>query len=69
MHKINKILIAAILASGEALAHTGHSAAALHFHEWDYALLTAAVVTAAVVIRRIKSKAKVTANAKAKAKT
>ena len=47
MFKINKLMIAALLASSEALAHTGHNAPGLHLHEWEYALLTAAVIVVA----------------------
>lgn len=48
MFKINRIVIASSLASGEALSHTGHNAPVLHLHGWEYALLAAAVAAIAV---------------------
>lgn len=52
MFKLDKILIAALLSAGEALAHTGHNAPVLHLHEWEYALLAAAVAAIAVRLYR-----------------
>jgi hypothetical protein len=41
-----RILITALLFSGEALAHPGHGAPTLHTHGWEYALLAATAAAA-----------------------
>ena len=45
MHRIATSLL---LMSGSALAHEGHGAVQLHLHGWEYTLLAAAIVAAAI---------------------
>lgn len=39
-----RIAISLLLLVGEAAAHPGHGAAALHWHGWEYTLLVAAII-------------------------
>jgi len=44
---MHRIVTTFFLLAGNALAHPGHSAPALHYHGWEYALLAAVVAAAA----------------------
>ncbi len=43
-----RIVTGVFLLAGEVAAHPGHGAPAAHSHEWEYMLLAAAIVVAAV---------------------
>jgi len=43
-----RIAVSIFVLTGDAWAHPGHGAPALHIHGWDYALLAAAIAIAAV---------------------
>lgn len=39
-----RLAMSFLLLAGEATAHPGHGAAALHWHGWEYVLLVAAII-------------------------
>ena len=43
-----RIVMSVFLFAGEVLAHPGHGAPVVHSHGWEYVLLAAAIVVAAV---------------------
>ena len=45
---MDRIVMSVFLLTGEAVAHTGHGAPALHAHGWEYALMAAAIAALAV---------------------
>ena len=51
MHRIVISVFPWVLLAGEALAHQGHGAPAVHFHGWEYALLAAIVAIVTIAAR------------------
>ena len=45
---MHRIVMSVFLLAGEVLAHPGHGAPVVHGHGWEYVLLAAAIVVAAV---------------------
>lgn len=43
-----RIVMSVLLLAGEAAAHPGHDAAAVHLHGWDYAWLAALIAVGLV---------------------
>ena len=48
MHRVSIGVFPWTLLAGEALAHSGHDAPALHIHGWEAALLATVIASAAI---------------------